>query len=214
MPILGHLPKRLLFRDAGPPCRYPTRRRVAPEMLRSSRTCRREPLDRIYGTSGSFDRPQQCWFLAHEPRATKGVFAIAPSTPCLLQWGLMCSQLDRGEKDFGSNGDTNAPKQMDSVAKVPACDFQRNTIENSESALWSVPVSRLAALGLQVHDRMAGVFLVLAGFGKEAIHVVSVGSRERVFDAPDFPQHQVAVGRLVAKQLFHILRRFGGSTSG
>ena len=46
----------------------------------------------------------------------------------------MCNQLDRGEKGFGSNGDTNAPKQMDSVAKVPVCDFQRNTIESLESA--------------------------------------------------------------------------------
>ena len=56
----------------------------------------------------------------HGPARATDVAAIAPSTPCLLQWGLMCNQFDRGEKGFGSNGDTNAPKQMDSVAESPS----------------------------------------------------------------------------------------------
>ena len=47
--------------------------------------------------------------------------------------------------------------------------------------------SRFAAFGLEIHDRMAGKFLPFAGVGKEAVHVVSVRGRERVFDAPDFP---------------------------
>ena len=43
--------------------------------------------------------------------------------------------------------------------------------------------SRLAAFGLQVHDRMAGKFLAFASFGEKAVNVVSVGRRERVFSA-------------------------------
>jgi hypothetical protein len=53
------------------------------------------------------------------------------------------------------------------------------------------PSLRLAALALKVHDRMAGTFLPVAGVGEKTIHVVSVGSRERVRNAPDFLEHQV-----------------------
>ena len=38
---------------------------------------------------------------------------------------------------------------------------------------------------------MAGKFLVFAGVGEKTIHVVAVGGGERVFDAPDFLEHQV-----------------------
>ena len=58
-------------------------------------------------------------------------------------------------------------------------------------------ISRLAALCLKIHDRVAGTFLVFATFGKKAIHVVAVGGGERIFDASDFLEH-------------HIARRFGG----
>src|SRR5438093_329655 len=58
-----------------------------------------------------------------------------------------------------------------------------------------LPRSRFAALSLKVHDRMTGMFLALAGFGKEAVHVMSVRGGERVFDAPDFLEHHVT-GRL------------------
>ena len=74
--------------------------------------------------------------------------------------------------------------------------------------------SRLAAFGLQVHDRMAGKFLPFAGVGEKAVNAVTARGGERIFGTPHFLQHQVAVGRLVAKQLLHTLRRFGGSTSG
>ena len=47
---------------------------------------------------------------------------------------------------------------------------------------------------------MAGKLFALARLGKEAMHIVSVGCRERVLDAPDFLQHQV--GALVRLQLF------------
>jgi hypothetical protein len=53
-------------------------------------------------------------------------------------------------------------KSKPSVAKDPTCDFQQNTTESLESALWNVPLSRLAALGSQIHDRMAGMFLPFA----------------------------------------------------
>jgi hypothetical protein len=57
---------------------------------------------------------------------------------------------------------------------------------------WSTgQASRLAALGLEIYDRMAGMFLALTGFGKEAVHVMSVRGGERVFDAPDFLKHHV-----------------------
>jgi hypothetical protein len=54
------------------------------------------------------------------------------------------------------------------------------------------PLSRFAAFALEIYDGMAGKFLTLAGIGKEAIHIVAERGRERVFDAPDFLQHQVA----------------------
>ena len=38
--------------------------------------------------------------------------------------------------------------------------------------------SPIAALGLKVHDRMAGMFLAFARLGKEAVHVASVGRGE------------------------------------
>src|ERR1043166_2134322 len=38
---------------------------------------------------------------------------------------------------------------------------------------------------------MPGKFLAFASVGEEAVHVVSVGSGERVLDAPDFLKHQV-----------------------
>ena len=44
---------------------------------------------------------------------------------------------------------------------------------------------------MKIHDRMAGKFLAFAGISKEAIHVVSVGSGERVFDTPDLLEHQI-----------------------
>jgi hypothetical protein len=46
------------------------------------------------------------------------------------------------------------------------------TVEGQASA---VLTSRLVALGLQVHDRMAGMFLPFAGFGEEAMHVMAPG---------------------------------------
>ena len=40
---------------------------------------------------------------------------------------------------------------------------------------------------------MAGKFLAFPGFGKEAIHIVAVSGRERVFDAPDFLKQRIGV---------------------
>jgi fructose-1,6-bisphosphatase/sedoheptulose 1,7-bisphosphatase-like protein len=53
-------------------------------------------------------------------------------------------------------------------------------------------LSRLAAFGLKVHDRVAGTLLAFATLVKKAIHVVALGSREGVFDAPDLLEHYVA----------------------
>ena len=52
--------------------------------------------------------------------------------------------------------------------------------------------SRRAALGLQVHDRMAGKLLPFAGVGKETMNVVPARSGQSILDAPDFLKHQVA----------------------
>jgi hypothetical protein len=48
---------------------------------------------------------------------------------------------------------------------------------------------------LEVYDGVAGVFLALAGFGEEAVNIVTAGGGEFVFDAPDFAQDKVPLGR-------------------
>jgi hypothetical protein len=53
--------------------------------------------------------------------------------------------------------------------------------------------SRLAAFRLQIHDRVAGTLLAFATLGKKTIHVMAVGSPERIFDAPDFLEHYIAL---------------------
>ena len=66
-------------------------------------------------------------------------------------------------------------------------------------------LSRLAALGLKIHDRMAGMFLAFAGVGKKAINTVTTCGGQLVFNAPDFPQNETAFGPFnsVVLQCFH-----------
>ena len=52
--------------------------------------------------------------------------------------------------------------------------------------------SHLAALGLQVHHPMAGLFFALAQVVKKAVNVVPASIREFVFNTPDFLEHHVA----------------------
>jgi len=54
--------------------------------------------------------------------------------------------------------------------------------------------SRLAALGLEIHHTVAGMFLTLARLGKKPVNVMPAFGGEFVFDAPDFPQDKVAFG--------------------
>src|SRR5438093_13477772 len=61
-------------------------------------------------------------------------------------------------------------------------------------------MSAFAPFGLKVHNGVAGKFLALAGFGKEAIHIMSVRGRERVFDAPNLLKHQVT-GRFLPSNI-------------
>src|SRR6266699_3428347 len=53
-------------------------------------------------------------------------------------------------------------------------------------------LSRLAALGLEIHDRMPGKFLAFAGVGKEPVDIVAACSGQFILDAPDFLKHHVA----------------------
>ena len=55
--------------------------------------------------------------------------------------------------------------------------------------------SWLGALGLEVHDRMAGLFLAFASYGKQPANAVSARGGQLVLGAPDFPQDKVALGR-------------------
>ena len=60
--------------------------------------------------------------------------------------------------------------------------------------------SRLAALEWRIDERMPGEFLASACFGKKAMHIVAVGGRECVLDAPNLLQHQISA--LVGLQFF------------
>ena len=54
------------------------------------------------------------------------------------------------------------------------------------------PSSRLAAVALEVNNGVAGTLLAFPGVGKETMHIMSTRGGQRVFDAPDFPEHQIA----------------------
>jgi hypothetical protein len=76
---------------------------------------------------------------------------------------------------------------------------------------WFVFLSGLAAMGLKVCDRMAGMFLPFAGLGKEAMHVVSTRRGQFILDAPDFLQHDIgALIRLhsFSDWFFPVFQRF------
>jgi len=75
----------------------------------------------------------------------------------------------------------------------------------SRRSALSNTLSCFGALGLKVHDRMAGLFLAFASFGKQPVNAVSARRGQLVLGAPDFPQDKVAFAPVngLGLQCFH-----------